>query len=110
MLNLEIAEAAPLFAALGDPTRLDLVARLSEKSPQSLKKLLADATMSRQAISKHLAVLESAGLVQSNRAGRESHYMLERSRLELARAYLDHVSNLWDMRLERLKLFVEEQE
>lgn len=105
--RLEPGQAATLFAALGDPTRLALIGRLSEASPQSLNRLLADADMTRQAISKHLGVLERAGIVSCARVGRESRYALERAQLDIAKAFLEHVSRHWDHRLERLKAFVE---
>jgi len=96
-----------LFAALGDPTRLALVGRLSEVSPQPLSRLLANAEMTRQAVSKHLGVLERAGIVSCEKVGRESRYALERAQLDLAKTYLEEVSRQWDARLSRLKAFVE---
>src|SRR6266853_765761 len=65
---------APVFAALGDETRLSLVAKLCEGSPQSISRLTEGSNLTRQAISKHLHVLENAGIVESVRVGRESQY------------------------------------
>jgi DNA-binding transcriptional ArsR family regulator len=98
---------APVFAALGDETRLALVARLCERSPQSISELTAGSRLTRQAITKHLRVLEGAGLVESVRTGRECHYELDPKPLGEIRSYLDEVSRRWDEALGRLKAFVE---
>jgi DNA-binding transcriptional ArsR family regulator len=98
---------APVFAALGDETRLALVAKLSERSPQSISRLAQGSNLTRQAISKHLAVLQNAGLVSSTRVGRESRYKFENSPVDGAKNYLDHVSSQWDQALARLRAFVE---
>ena len=102
------AEAAPVFAALGEPTRLHLVARLCADGPLSISRLSEGAGVSRQAITKHLATLEAAGVVQSARAGRERIWELETRRLEIARRCLDQISAQWDEALTRLRVFVEE--
>lgn len=101
------AVAAPLFAALGDETRLRLVTRLALQGPGNLTALLDAAPMTRQAISKHLGVLESAGLVRSERVGRERMWQLEPKRLSDAHAYLDRISAQWDDAIARLRAFVE---
>ena len=98
---------AELFAALGDETRLALLARLGE-GPASIVRLNAGRPMSRQALTKHLHVLEKAGLVRRERAGRESLWSLQRQRLDEARLYLDLMSRQWDERLGRLKVLVED--
>jgi DNA-binding transcriptional ArsR family regulator len=100
-------QAAPLFAALGDETRLRVVARLCEEGPLSIAKLSAGADVTRQAVTKHLRVLAGAGLVKSQRAGRESVYQLQPRRLSEAQRLLDLISTEWDGTLERLKAFVE---
>ena len=100
--------AAPLFAALGDETRLRLVARLSQDGPLSIARLTDGARVSRQAVSKHLGALSAAGLVQSRRRGRERIWALEPRRLGDARHYLDAVSAEWDAAIERLRRFVED--
>jgi len=97
---------AELFAALGDETRLAVLARLGE-GPASIVRLNAGRTISRQALTKHLHVLEKAGLVHQARAGRESLWTLQRQRLDEARAFLEHMSRQWDDRLDRLKAMVE---
>src|SRR5262245_64096448 len=85
-------EAAPLFAALGDETRLRVVARLCEEGPLSITRLTEGADVSRQAVTKHLRVLADAGLVRSAREGRENVWELEPRRLAEARRLLDVIS------------------
>ena len=103
-----VHDAAPLFAALGDETRLRLVLRLSSGGPRSITQLSAKSAVSRQAITKHLRVLADVGLVRSTRRGREQVWDLEPRRLADAHAYLDRISTQWDAALTRLKRFVEE--
>ncbi|HWZ55528.1 MAG TPA: metalloregulator ArsR/SmtB family transcription factor [Verrucomicrobiae bacterium] len=100
--------SAPLFAALGDKTRLWLVSRLCEGGPMSITSLTAGSRVTRQAVTKHLRVLEGAGLVRSRRRGRESIWQLEQRRLREARRYLDLISLQWDDALDRLRTLVEE--
>lgn len=102
-----VRDAAPLFAALGDETRLRLLVRLSSGGPGSIARLSAKSQVSRQAITKHLQVLSGAGLVRSSRRGRERIWELEPKRLADAHQYLDRISQDWDDALERLKRFVE---
>jgi DNA-binding transcriptional ArsR family regulator len=99
--------SAPLFAALGDPTRLRLIGRLCDDGPISIARLTAGTRVTRQAISKHLRVLESAGVVRSRRRGRETLWHLEQRRFQEARRYLDSISAQWDAAVERLREFVE---
>lgn len=98
---------APLFAALGDETRLRLVGRLSTGGPLSITKLSDGFPMTRQAITKHLRVMEEAGLVRSIARGRESLWQLEEGTLATAQRHLGRISSQWDVRLARLKRFVE---
>jgi DNA-binding transcriptional ArsR family regulator len=98
---------ALVFAALGDETRLRLVARLSAGGPASIAKLTAGFPMTRQAVTKHLRVMEDAGLVRSTPHGREVLWELEQKRLAAARRHLDTISAQWDETLGRLKAFVE---
>jgi DNA-binding transcriptional ArsR family regulator len=104
----EVSRAAPVFAALGDETRLALVARLSSEGPLSISRLTAGSAVTRQAVTKHLDVLATAGLVSDVRRGRERIWELAPDQMETARAYLEHVSKRWDKALDRLKKFVEE--
>ena len=99
--------SAPLFAALGDQTRLGLVARLCEQGPLSITKLTAGSDITRQAVTKHLRVLAEAGVVRGTRDGRERVWQLQPRRLEDARRYLDRISGQWDDALGRLREFVE---
>src|SRR5689334_13565210 len=100
-------DPARVFAALGDGTRLDLVARLAASGPQSIARLSDGAGVTRQAITKHLYVLAGAGLVQGTRQGRESVWQLDPARLTDARRLLDRISDDWDDALGRLKRLVE---
>jgi DNA-binding transcriptional ArsR family regulator len=102
-----LGESAPLFAALGDETRLRLVASLCQHGPMSITRLTAGTKVTRQAVSKHLRLMEDAGLVRATRHGRESVWELEPERLEEARRRLDGISRRWDAALGRLKKFVE---
>jgi DNA-binding transcriptional ArsR family regulator len=104
----EVSRAAPVFAALGDETRLALVARLSSDGPLSITRLTAGSAVTRQAITKHLTVLATAGLVSDQWRGRERIWELEPEQMEVARTYLEHVSKRWDEALGRLRKFVEE--
>jgi len=99
--------SALLFAALGDPTRLWLITRLSGGGLMSITALTAGARVTRQAISKHLRVLEGAGIVRGRRRGRESVWQLERRSLQEARRYLTLISSQWDIALGRLRELVE---
>ncbi len=103
----EIVARAPVFAALGDPTRLLLVARLAKGGAVSTTRLHEGFEVSRQAVTKHLEQLEGAGLVRAHREGRERLWELERARVEDARAFLDRISAEWDVALGNLKAFVE---
>jgi DNA-binding transcriptional ArsR family regulator len=103
-----IAEAAPVFAALGDATRLRLVARLSGDGPLSIARLSDGTGVTRQAITKHLNALAAAGLARDSRSGRERIWELQPRRLENARRCLDQIADRWDAALGRLRAFVEE--
>ena len=103
-------KAAPVFAALGDTTRLSLVRRLSTEGPRSITRLTAGSGVTRQAITRHLQALGKAGLVRDTKEGRERVYSLDLKRLKVARAYLDQVSAQWDAAAVRLKAFVEQSE
>lgn len=99
-----------MFAALGDPTRLAVVARLCTDGPQSITRLSAGAAVSRQAVTKHLETLAEAGLVEGLRLGRERIWQLQPERLDVARRELDRISAQWDAALGRLRQFVERVE
>jgi DNA-binding transcriptional ArsR family regulator len=99
---------ASVFAALGDETRLSVLAKLCNGQRQSISRLTAGTNLSRQAVTKHLHVLANAGVVRNVRIGRESLFELEPRPIEEVRNYLDQVSKQWDDALARLKAHVEE--
>jgi DNA-binding transcriptional ArsR family regulator len=104
-----IVSAAPVFAALGDPTRLRIVMRLCTEGPQSIVQLTEGSQVTRQAVTKHLVALEEAGLVRGEREGRERIWELQGKRLAEARHWLDQISQQWDAAIERLRAFVDEE-
>jgi DNA-binding transcriptional ArsR family regulator len=106
---VKVTEAVPVFAALGDPTRLRLLGRLSVEGPLSITRLSEGTGVTRQAITRHLYTLGDAGLVRSARRGRERVWDLDRKRLEKAKQVLDQISAQWEEALDRLKAFVEDQ-
>jgi DNA-binding transcriptional ArsR family regulator len=103
-----LKSSAPVFAALGDETRLTIVARLSSGGPRSIAGLTEGSTVTRQAITKHLHVLAGAGLVRGVRRGRERIWELDSRRVDEAQRYLAEISKHWDAALERLRKFVED--
>jgi DNA-binding transcriptional ArsR family regulator len=100
--------SAPVFAALGDETRLAIVQRLCAAGPRSISGLTEGSAVTRQAITKHLHVLAGAGLVRGVRRGRERIWELDSRRLDDAQRYLAEISKHWDAALESLRKFVEE--
>ncbi len=98
---------ALVFAALGDPTRLALLIRLADGQARSIARLSSGGALTRQAITKHLRVLEDAKLVRSARMGRELRFAFRPDTVAGARSWLDDVSQQWDDALARLKAFVE---
>src|SRR5512142_282730 len=103
-----LPDAAPVFAALGDATRLRIVARLCEVGPLSIARLADGEPITRQAVTKHLHALEGAGLVRSARDGRERVWELRPDRLDEARRCLERISARWDGAIRRLRALVEE--
>ncbi len=101
------AQLSPLFAALGDVNRLRLVHRLGDGPPRSIAQLAEGLGLTHQGVTKHLKVLENAGLVDAHRVGRERRYRCRPERVREAQAYLDEVGREWDAALLRLKDFVE---
>ena len=100
-------DPAPVFAALGDATRLALVSRLSDGQTCSISQLTGGLNLTRQGVTKHLRVLEHAGIVCSSRVGRESQFSYVPERIVQVQTYLETVSRQWDDALSRLKTFVE---
>ena len=109
MTALAVKQSAPVFAALGDPTRLRLVARLAQGEALSISQLTDGERVTRQAITKHLEVLADAGLVTARKRGRERLYALQAAPLDDARRYLDQVSAQWDKAIARLRALVERE-
>jgi len=107
LAKAEQRSTAPIFAALGDETRLALLSRLGAGEPLSIVRLSGGTPLTRQAITKHLRVLAKAGLVKDARRGRERLWELAPEPLEKARRYLDQISQQWDEALARLKTLVE---
>lgn len=103
-------QAARLFAALADPTRLALLVTLRSGTPRSIARLSATAGMTRQAVTKHLRILEAAALVSATREGRETHYTYRPAALDTARTALDAIAGNWasvaPTRMGHLKTFV----
>jgi DNA-binding transcriptional ArsR family regulator len=100
---------ASVFAALGDETRLALLGKLVRGEPLSIARLTEGTKLTRQAVTKHLRVLEDVGVVHSVKAGRESRFALDPKPIISAQEYLEHVSRQWDTALARLKALVEER-
>jgi DNA-binding transcriptional ArsR family regulator len=103
-----LADAAPVFAALGDATRLAIVARLCAQGPLSIVRLTDGTHVSRQAVTKHLHAMQRAGLVRDERAGRERVWRLQARRLAEVRMYLQQISKQWDDAIARLRAHVED--
>jgi len=106
--SVALKARASVFAALGDETRLSVLARLANGRAQSISRLTAGTNLTRQAVTKHLRVLEDAGIVRCLRVGRESQFALEPKPIDDVRDYLERVSKHWDDALARLKSLVED--
>ena len=102
-----VAGAALLFAALGDPTRLALLQRLSRGGPASISVLADSFETTRQGITKHLHVLAAAGIIEGERRGREHVWAINPGRLAEAQRHLQVIARGWDDALARLKAHVE---
>lgn len=105
--NLARRRDASVFAALGDETRLALLTRLSSGSRCSISRLAENSSITRQAITKHLRILEGVGLVRGVRHGRESLFEFDPAPLDRARRSLDDIARQWEDALTRLKTYVE---
>jgi DNA-binding transcriptional ArsR family regulator len=106
--SAKIVNVAPVLAALGDESRLQIVSKLCKGGPLSITKLTEGADISRQAVTKHLLALNRAGLVRSERKGRQRIWELEPTRLDDVRRYLAQISEQWDDAISRLRAVVEE--
>ena len=99
-----------MFAALGDVTRLELVARLSDGRPRSIAQLTGGLDLTRQGVTKHLEKLERAGIVKRKRVGRESRFLFTPEPILRLQDYLARASQQWDEALARLMAFVEDRD
>ncbi len=104
-----VAAKAPLFDALGDPNRLRIITRLCDGGPCSTTDVTQVVSVSRQAATKHLLLLEAVGLVSSQRQGRERIWRMQPEPLTDASEYLTALSQRWDRAIDRLRAFVEEE-
>lgn len=104
-----LPSAAPIFAALGDSCRLSIVERLCLDGPLPTSGLNDGGGVSRQGLTKHLRVLESAGLVDSFRVGRDRHWRVRPEQLTTVRTYLDQIAAEWDARLNRLRALIDDR-
>lgn len=109
-LQAQSARYAPVFAALGDTTRLSLVAKLADGTPQSITQLTDGTSLTRQAVTRHLRVLEDVGVVRSTQSGRENLFELDMRPFKDLQDYLGFVADQWDSALSRLKSFVEDDD
>lgn len=107
-VDTTLQQTAPVFAALGDPTRLRLVAALCAGGALSIAELTAGTAVTRQAVTRHLETLADAGLVSDVRQGRERLWEFEPARIDEARRSLDAIAQQWDTALQRLKSLVED--
>ena len=108
MLNSATFDQARVFAALGDGTRLELVARLSHSGDRSIAQLTSGLQLTRQAVTKHLRVLEDAKVVTCRRIGRESRFAIQKHTLVSAQDYLARASAQWDEVIGRIRASVEQ--
>ena len=106
-VSTALRKAAPLFAALGDDTRMRLVLALCAGGALSIAQLTAGTQITRQAVTKHLQVLAEAGLVRDVKVGRERLWKFEPGQLEEARRSLDAIARQWDHAHQRLKFALE---
>src|SRR5262245_6924965 len=108
MPTANLRQYASLFSALGDETRLRLISKLTDGKPHAIASLTASSKLTRQAITKHLQVLEAAGIVHGVRSGRENLFELDLKPFKDLKEYMGFVSTQWDQALSRLQAFVEE--
>ncbi|MGZ4576518.1 MAG: ArsR/SmtB family transcription factor [Mycobacterium sp.] len=102
------AVSASVFNALGDPNRLRIIVRLCDLGPSSTSQVTSVVPVTRQAASKHLQLLESAGLVTGSRRGRERVWTVQAEPLARASDYLIELSRRWDAAMDRLRAYVED--
>jgi DNA-binding transcriptional ArsR family regulator len=108
-VSAQLSVGAPVFDALGDANRLRIIVRLCDLGPSSTSQVINIIPVTRQAASKHLALLENAGLVTSSRRGRERIWTVQTEPLARTSDYLNQLSRRWDAAVDRLRAFVEEK-
>jgi DNA-binding transcriptional ArsR family regulator len=96
-------DPGPVFAALADPTRREVVRLLAQRRGLTASALAGELPISRQAIAKHLAQLREAGLAAAEPAGRETRYRLTPAPMTDAMAWMASTGARWDARLDRLR-------
>ena len=106
--SIAAASVFPFFSALGDPNRLRIVVRLCDGGPSSTSQVTQAVSVTRQAATKHLELLQAAGLVSSSRRGRERIWTLQTQQLAQASDFLDQLSRRWDAAIDRLRAYVED--
>ena len=99
----------PIFHALGDDTRLSIVGQLSDGSMRRVSDIAQAFDMSRPGVSKHLAILENADLLEMEWRGREKYYRLQPKTLEKARGWIDRHERLWNAALDDVAAFLEDE-
>jgi DNA-binding transcriptional ArsR family regulator len=104
-----VVDRAPVFDALGDPNRLRIITRLCDGGPCSTTDVTRVVSVSRQAATKHLLLLEAVGLVSSQRNGRERIWRVQTTPLTDASEYLKVLSQRWDSAIDRLRAYVEDE-
>lgn len=108
MSTAGVIERAPVFDALGDPNRLRIITRLCDGGPCSTTEVTEVVSVSRQAATKHLLLLEAVGLVSSHRSGRERIWRVQPQPLTDASEYLTTLSQRWDAAIDRLRAYIED--
>ena len=106
-ISSDLSVSAPVFAALGNDVRLELLSRLGDGSDRSITELSDGLALTRQAVTKHLGVLEQAGMVATERVGRERRFRIRPEPVSQARDYLSRISAQWDDAIDRLRAAVE---
>jgi len=108
--QMTAADTQPIFQALADPTRRWLIERLAQVESDTVSNLARQRPITRQAISKHFAILVEAGLVSSRQVGRERQYSLKPEVLNGANEWIESIASQWDQRLQRLQDFLSVEE
>ena len=106
-MSTAVRDNSALWAAIGEPTRQSVINRLLDDGPGTATSLAAELPVTRQAVAKHLTVLDRAGLVEARKHGREVRYALKIARLMEASEELAKLASQWDKRLLKIKQLAE---